>query len=135
MVNPERRTECRPLQTFTRCYHPPGSDQTNQVQVDSVADPVDDTVASGHCHPSIPTPAEWYCVADPDAVPTIHQGGTQATQTAFASIPAYDPITVIKAFYFGKDFLRMAGIVQMLHALQPPYDKYPYAHPKRVRLL
>jgi len=27
----------------------------------------------------------------------------------------------------------MAGIVQMLHALQPPYDKYPYAYTKGVR--
>ena len=52
-----------------------------------------------------------------------------------ASIPAYDPIIVIKASYFGKKILRMAGIVQMLHALQTPYDKYSYhAHRKRKRL-
>jgi len=78
-------------------------------------------------------PWSWHSVADPHAVATIGQGGTQATQTAFASIPAYDPISTIKANYFGKKILRMAGIVQMLHAHKPPYDKYPYAHPKRVR--
>ena len=29
---------------------------------------------------------------------------------------AYGLIIVIEAYYFGKNFLRMAGIVQMLHA-------------------
>ena len=35
---------------------------------------------------------------------------------AFAPFWAYGLIFVIEANYFGKDFLRMAGIVQMLHA-------------------
>jgi hypothetical protein len=86
----------------------------------------------GAQHRSMDTPTAWHSVADPHAVATICQGGTQATQTAFASIPAYDPISTIKANYFGKKILRMAGIVQMLLALQPPRDKYPYAHPKRI---
>ena len=38
------------------------------------------------------------------------------------SIPAYDPIITSEASYFGKEFLRMAGIVKMLHALLPHYD-------------
>ena len=42
------------------------------------------------------------------------------------------PDTVCEASKFGKDFLRMAGIVQMLHRHRPPYDKYPYANPKRT---
>ena len=49
---------------------------------------------------------------------------------------AHDPNDRIlqgEATLFGKEFLRMAGIVQMLHAIKPPYDKYPYAHRKRVR--
>ena len=55
---------------------------------------------------------------------------------AFASIPAYDPIIVIKALYFGKKILRMAGIVQMLHGHKPPYDNYYYhANRKRKRLV
>ena len=41
---------------------------------------------------------------------------------------AYGLIIRIEAYYFGKNFLRMAGIVQMLHAHKPPYVKYPYAH-------
>ena len=53
-----------------------------------------------------------------------------------ASFWAYGLIIVIEAYYFGKNFLRMAGIVQMLHSLQTPYDKYPYnAHRKRKRLV
>jgi len=52
---------------------------------------------------------------------------------AFASFWAYGPIFFVKAIYFGKDFLRMAGIVQMLHGLKPPYDKYQYANGIRIR--
>ena len=89
----------------------------------------------GAQHRSMAPPWSWHSVADPHAVATMTKGGTQATHTAFASIPAYDPISTIKANYFGKKILRMAGIVQMLHALQPPYDKYSYhAHRKRKRL-
>ena len=46
------------------------------------------------------------------------------------------PKTKREALLFGKNFLRMAGIVQMLHRLQTPYDKYSYnAHRKRKRLV
>ena len=45
---------------------------------------------------------------------------------------AYDVYSHIKANYFGNKILRMAGIVQMLHAIKPPYDKYPYAHRERT---
>ena len=75
-----------------------------------------------------PTPR--HSVADPHAVATLIHGGQDPTTT---SSWAYDVYSHIEANYFGKEFLRMAGIVQMLHALQTPYDKYPYAHPKRVR--
>ena len=27
-----------------------------------------------------------------------------------------------EAYYFGKEFLRMAGIVRMLHTIKPPYE-------------
>jgi len=37
-------------------------------------------------------------------------------------IPAYGLIITIKANYFGKEFLRMAGIVQMLHLRKPTND-------------
>jgi len=55
------------------------------------------------------------------------------------SIPAYDPISCSEATLFGKEFLRMAGIVKMLHSHKPQYDpmltltfKYPYANRKRA---
>jgi len=41
---------------------------------------------------------------------------------AFAPFWAYGLIFVIKAIYFGKEFLRMAGIVQMLHLRRQPND-------------
>ena len=44
-----------------------------------------------------------------------------------------DRIMCSEANYYGKKFLRMAGIVQMLHAFKPPSDNYVYAHPKRIR--
>ena len=47
----------------------------------------------------------------------------------FESTMAYgsnDVYFVIKANYFGKKFLRMAGIVQMLHAFKQPSDNYLY---------
>ena len=46
---------------------------------------------------------------------------------------AYGLILYCEAYYFGKNFLRMAGIVQMLHAHTMPNDNYSYAHPKRIR--
>ena len=47
---------------------------------------------------------------------------------------AYDPNDAIytsEASVYGKKFLRMAGIVQMLHAFYPPYEhgvKYSHAN-------
>ena len=75
-----------------------------------------------------PTPR--HNVADPHAAATLIHGGQDPTTT---SSWAYDKYSHIEANYFGKEFLRMAGIVQMLHARTTPNDKYPYAHPKRVR--
>ena len=50
---------------------------------------------------------------------------------------AHDPNDGIlqgEASYYGKKFLRMAGIVQMLHAVYTPYDKYlNHAHGTRKR--
>ena len=63
-------------------------------------------------------------------MPLLRSGGPHPTTTP---IVAYDLISYCEAFYFGKEFLRMAGIVKMLHAQQPPNDKYSYAYPKRVR--
>ena len=57
-------------------------------------------------------------------------GGPHPTTTP---IVAYDVISCIEANNFGKESLRMAGIVQMLHAHKPSNDKYPYAHRKRTR--
>ena len=54
-------------------------------------------------------------------MPLLRSGGPHPTTTP---IVAYDLISYCEAFYFGKEFLRMAGIVKMLHAQQPPNDKY-----------
>ena len=62
-------------------------------------------------------------------------GGPHPKTTPIAPTTAYDPILHIEGNNFGKEFLRMAGIVQMLHVHKPPNDKYPYhAHGKRKRL-
>ena len=80
-----------------------------------------------------PTPR--HSVADPHAVVTlIHGGRAEGLDPTTTPIGAYGVISVVKAFHFGKEFLRMAGIVQMLHAHATPYDKYSYhAHTKRTR--
>ena len=79
-----------------------------------------------------PTPR--HSVADSHAVVTlIHGGRAEGLDPTTTPIGAYGVISVVKANNFGKEFLRMAGIVQMLHRHNPPYDKYPYAHPKRIR--
>ena len=88
----------------------------------------------GAQHRYIDPPTTWPSAADPDAVATIPQGGPPGLDPTTTSEPRYDPDRVCEANNFGKEFLRMAGIVQMLHRHRPPYDKYPYAHPKRVRL-
>ena len=59
-------------------------------------------------------------------------GSGDAHPTATSSW-AYDVISCREASLFGNKILRMAGIVQMLHTLQPPYDKYlSHAHTKRT---
>jgi len=60
-------------------------------------------------------------------------GGPHPNATPIAPAKVYDPISHIEAIYFGKEFLRMAGIVQMLHGHKPPYDKYQYANRIRIR--
>ena len=78
-----------------------------------------------------PTPR--HSVADRHAVATLIHGGPPHPTTTTTSCWAYGVYCHIEAILFGKEFLRMAGIVQMLHALQPPYDKYPYhAHGTRT---
>jgi hypothetical protein len=51
-----------------------------------------------------------------------HGGRTGPTHHTTTPNDCDCPDTVCEANKFGKDFLRMAGIVQMLHALAPPYD-------------
>ena len=59
-------------------------------------------------------------------------GSGDAHPTAMP-IGAYGLICVIKANNFGNKILRMAGIVQMLHAHNSRYDKYSYNHANRKR--
>jgi len=89
----------------------------------------------GAKHRSIDPPTTWHSVADPHAV-SYHRprGGPPVLDPTTRPIGAYDVYSVVEANNFGKEFLRMAGIVQMLHARPTPSDKYPYhAHPKRTR--
>ena len=81
-----------------------------------------------------PTPR--HSVADRHAVATlIHGGRTGPPHPTVRSFWAYDVYSVVKANYFGNKILRMAGIVQMLHAHYTPYDKYYHnAHGERKRL-
>ena len=78
----------------------------------------------GAKHRSMATPWSWHSVADPHAVRTIPQGGPPGLDPTTTPIEAYDVYSHIEANYFGKEFLRMAGIVQMLHARIQPSDKY-----------
>ena len=70
----------------------------------------------GAKHRSIDPPTAWHSVADPHAVATIPQGGPPGLDPTTTPIEAYDVYSHIEADYFGKKILRMAGIVQMLHA-------------------
>ena len=84
------------------------------------------------------TPSGMAYCSKPRALSDHHARWGPATltprPTAIASATAYDPIIDCEAYYFGKKILRMAGIAQMLHALQPPYDKYLLnAHTERTR--
>ena len=76
----------------------------------------------GAKHRSVDPPTTWHSVADPHAASTIDQGGPPGLDPTTRSFWAYDVYSHTKAFYFGKEFLRMAGIVQMLHALHEPND-------------
>ena len=82
----------------------------------------------GAKHRSMAPPTEPHNVADPHAVAKVDtvDGYPRAEGLDPTTTPswAYGVIIIIKAFYFGKDSLRMAGIVQMLHAHRTPYDKY-----------
>ena len=93
------------------------------------------TVASGGGakHRSIDPPSAWHSVADPHAASTMTQGGHPGLDPTTTSYWAYDVYSHTEATQFGKEFLRMAGIVQMLLALWPPHDKYPYANPEGIR--
>ena len=53
-----------------------------------------------------------------------HGGRTGPPDPTTRSFWAYGTISVVKAFHFGNKILRMAGIVQMLHARIQPSDKY-----------
>jgi hypothetical protein len=69
------------------------------------------------------------------ALPNHTARWSRAPHPTTRSFWAYGLIFVIKAIYFGKEFLRMAGIVQMLHGHKPPSDNYQYANRIRVRSL
>ena len=86
----------------------------------------------GAKHRSIDPPTPRHNVPTRHAVATSEHGGLDPTVRSFW---AYGVYSVVKASYFGKEFLRMAGIVQMLHAHYTPYDKYYHnAHRERKRL-
>ena len=92
------------------------------------------TVASGGGakHRSIDPPTTWHSVATRHAASTMTQGGHPGLDPTTTPIEAYDVYSHTEASKFGKEFLRMAGIVQMLHAHATPYDKYPYANRTRT---
>ena len=71
----------------------------------------------GAKHRSIDPPTTWHSVADPHAASTIHKGGHHGLDPSPTPIGAYDCEYRVEATLFGKEFLRMAGIVQMLHSL------------------
>jgi hypothetical protein len=64
--------------------------------------------------------------ADRGSRQDIRHGGPWPPDPAFASFWAYGLISRIEGSYFGKEFLRMAGIVQMLHIHRPPYGAQSY---------
>ena len=78
-------------------------------------------------------PTTWPSVADPHAASTIHKGGHHGLDPTTRPNGVQRPIMLCEATLFGKEFLRMAGIVQMLHRHKPPHDKYPYANPEGIR--
>ena len=63
----------------------------------------------------------------PHNVPDRHALQRWPPWPTIGSIPAYDPILHSEASNSGKDFLRMAGIVKMLHSHKPQYDSPPAA--------
>ena len=71
----------------------------------------------GAKHRYLDPPWSWHSVADPHAASTIHKGGYHGLDPSPTPIGAYDCEYRVEATLFGKEFLRMAGIVQMLHAI------------------
>jgi len=100
--------------------------------IDSTVDTIVDRMGGGPEGRSARHPIMF---ADSGSAQDIRHGGPWPPHPAFASFPAYGLIITIKAIYFGKEFLRMAGIVQMLHLRKQSNDNYPYAHGIRVRSL
>ena len=86
----------------------------------------------GAKHRMVDPPTTWPSVADPHAASTIDQGGPPGLDPTTTPCWAYGLILHSEANKFGKEFLRMAGIVQMLHARTTPSDKYSYAYRERT---
>ena len=76
----------------------------------------------GAQHRYVDPPTTWHSVADPHAVATIPQGGPPGLDPTTTSNGCNCPDTVCEANNFGKEFLRMEGIVQMLHARKQSND-------------
>jgi hypothetical protein len=76
--------------------------------------------------PGGPIRPTWYRVRRPVPAPHHHarwrSGGPHPKTPPIAPTTAYDLIFVIEANNFGKEFLRMAGIAQMLHRHKPSND-------------
>ena len=90
----------------------------NLDSIDSTVDTVVDRMGGGPEGRSVRHPIMF---ADSGSAQDIRHGGDLVVLTPTTSIKAYDPILHIEANYFGKEFLRMAGIVKMLHIRRPPY--------------
>ena len=133
MVNPDRSGHVRRLPTVTTA-------SLNRLYANTflVLDSHIHPIGSGTIHPQqVPHTTQ----VEHRSKDIMLQGRTApilatVVEPPSASFWAYGLISCGEAYYFGKKILRMAGIVQMLHALQTPYDKYLYnAHRKRKRLV
>ena len=105
-------------------------DQSELASIDQAAS---GSSGGGAKHRMVDPPTTWPSAADPDAASTIHLGGDPGLDPTTMPIGAYDCEYNSEATVFGKEFLRMAGIVQMLHAPTPSRDKYPYANREGIR--
>jgi hypothetical protein len=130
------------IPTACRHYQPLPAATTKPKQpnkLDSIAEPVADIIDTVDTQSGGPegrytthTAGMAYC-SKPRAPPNHHARWGPVILTPTTSIKAYDPILHIEGNNFGKEFLRMAGIVQMLHLRKQPNDNYPYAHGIRIR--